>query len=334
MFHVDQIYISRLSSKLERFAKKRDHLFNCRCPLCGDSQKKTYKARGYIYIRKNNYNYVCHNCGASMSLASFIKIVDPNLHKEYVFEKWKSGQTGSRKNVKEPEFTFEKPVFKKKVCDFDHAIKISDLPENHSARVYCERRMIPRLDLLYYTNDFHKLVNSVTTGYEKLLKEERIIIPSFDKECNLIALQGRALGNSEMRYITIKVDDDAPKIFGMERVDNDKTVYVVEGPIDSLFIENSVAMMGSDVDISVFDAYDDVVFVMDNEPRNKQIVDRMQQIISAKKRVVIWPEKIKEKDINDVIMSGIDSSELMSIISKNTFEGLTAKLEFSTWKKC
>ena len=93
-------------------------------------------------------------------------------------------------------------------------------------------------------------------------------------------------------------------------------------------------MMGSDVDISVFDAYDDVVFVMDNEPRNKQIVDRMQQIISAKKRVVIWPEKIKEKDINDVIMSGIDSSELMSIISKNTFEGLTAKLEFSTWKKC
>jgi len=334
MIHIDQIYISRLSHKLDRFAKKRDHLFNCRCPLCGDSQKKTFKARGYIYLRKNNFNYMCHNCGASMSLGKFMEIVDPVLYKEYVFEKWKDGQTGKRKNLKEPEFKFESPVFKKKVCDFSHAIKISDLPVNHSARVYCENRKIPRLDLIYYTNDFHKLVNSLTEGYDKLIKEERIVIPSFDEECNVIALQGRALGNSDMRYITIKIDEEKPKIFGIERIDKDETIYVVEGPIDSLFIDNCVAMMGSDIDISLFDEYENVVFVMDNEPRNKQIVDRMQHIIDSKYHCVIWPEKIKEKDINDIILSGISSVELKQIISKNTFAGLQAKLEFASWKKC
>lgn len=334
MIHIDRIYISRLSSSLERFTSKRDHLFNCRCPLCGDSQKKTYKTRGYIYIRKNNYNYMCHNCGASMSLGAFIKLINPELYKEYVFEKWKDGQSGSRKNIPEPKFNFKKPVFKKTKCDFKFATKISDLPENHHARTYCENRKLPKLNLIYYTEDFSKMVNSMTSSYEKLLKEERVVIPCFDEECNVIALQGRALGKSEMRYITIKLDEEKPKIYGLERLNKDETVYVVEGPLDSLFIDNAVAMMGSDIDISLFDDYQDVVFIMDNEPRNTQIVDRMQNIIANKKKIVLWPEKVKEKDINDMRLSGIGDIELKEIISKNTLFGLQAKLQLSSWKRC
>lgn len=335
MIHVDKIYISRLSTRLDRFTEKRNNLFNCRCPFCGDSQKKTYKARGYIYIRKNNYNYMCHNCGASMSLSSFMKQIDPELHKEYVFEKWKEGQTGSRKNVPKPEFNFSAPTFSRTtVCDFELGTKIVDLPDGHPAKSYCIERQLPKLDVLYYTDNFKKLVSKLTNDYDNLLEEERIIIPFFDEFCNVFALQGRAIGKSNMRYVTIKIDEEKTKVYGLDRVNKDETVYVVEGPIDSLFLENSIAMAGSDINVEYFTDWKDVVFVLDNEPRNRQIVDKFEKLIDSDQNVVIWPEKIKEKDLNDMILSGIDSFELSTIISKNTTCGLEAKLKLNQWKRC
>ena len=335
MQHIDKIYISRLGAKLERFTEKRSNLFNCKCPLCGDSKKKSYKARGFIYIRKSNFNYMCHNCGASMSLSAFMKQIDPELHKEYVLEKWKSGQTGSRKNIATPEFKFDAPTFtKSKVCDFNLGTKVVDLPDNHPAKIYCIERKIPKLDLLYYTNKFKSLVSELTDGYDNLIEEERLVIPFFDSDCSVFALQGRALKQSGMRYITIKIDEEKTKIYGLERLDPTKTSYVVEGPLDSLFLENSVAMAGADVDLQYFSEWKDVVFILDNEPRNKQIVDKYVKLIDAGFKVTVWPEKVKEKDLNDIILSGIDTSELKQIISKNTTYGLQAKLRVNNWKRC
>lgn len=336
MQHIDKIFISRLSPKLDKFTEKRNNLFNFRCPLCGDSQKKSYKTRGYIYIRKTNYNYMCHNCGASMSLSAFMKQIDPELHKEYVLEKWKEGKTGRRQNVSDkPEFSFAAPEFKNtSKCEFSLGTKLTDLPSDHHALKYCIERNIPNLELLYYTDNFKKMVSNLTNDYDNLLEEERIIIPFFDESCSVFALQGRAIGKSNMRYITIKIDEDKPKIFGLERIDPNKTVYVVEGPIDSLFVDNALAMAGSDVDKSFFKRYEDVVFILDNEPRNLQIVKKMESIINDGYKIFVWPEKIKQKDINDVILSGIDTSELMSVISKNTTSGLQARLQFNNWKRC
>jgi transcription elongation factor Elf1 len=332
---VDKIFISRLAPMLDKFTQKRDNLWNCRCPICGDSKKKSYKTRGFIYVRKNKYNYMCHNCGASMSLANFIKTVSTDLYDEYVVEKWKEGQVGSRdsipKEVAQP-FKFEKPEFKN-TCEFDFGDKISDLDDNHPAKKYCLDRKIPNLDVLYYTDNFKYIINGITDEYDNLIEEERIIIPFFDEKCDLIALQGRALGKSDLRYITIKIDHDKPKIYGLDRVVTDKTLYVVEGPLDSLFLENSVAMAGADVDLAYFDAFDDVVFVFDNEPRKPEIINRINSIIEKNYKVVVWPDSLKEKDINDMILSGIDTFELRKIISKNTVSGLKAKLRLTNWKK-
>ena len=137
-----------------------------------------------------------------------------------------------------------------------------------------------------------------------------------------------------MRYVTIKIDEEKTKVYGLDRVNKDETVYVVEGPIDSLFLENSIAMAGSDINVEYFTDWKDVVFVLDNEPRNRQIVDKFEKLIDSDQNVVIWPEKIKEKDLNDMILSGIDSFELSTIISKNTTCGLEAKLKLNQWKRC
>ena len=336
MIHIDKIYINQLSHQLERFTQKKDNLYNCRCPLCGDSKTKAWKARGFFYQKGNQFNYMCHNCGASMTLYSFLEQVSPKLSKEYKIEKWKSGQTGRPTPVKETDnkYNFDfKPKFKRR-CSFDFGTKISDLGVDHPARVYVEERKIPHDGLLFYTDDFKSVVEKLTKDRYKLIEnDKRIVIPFYDDNCNIIALQGRSIGESNMRYITIKIDEDAPKIYGLERLNAEQKTLVVEGPFDSLFLENSIAMAGSDIDVDYFKELD-VVFVFDNEPRNKQIVDRMEKVISQNFDIFFWPKNIKTKDINDAILSGIDSSEILDIISKNTTSGLNAKLILSSWRKC
>ena len=83
---VDSKYIGLVSSRLQKFKRVKDNLYNFRCPICGDSQKNKNKTRGYIYQVKNNTNFKCHNCGASMSFNNFVKTIDPTLHKQYTLE--------------------------------------------------------------------------------------------------------------------------------------------------------------------------------------------------------------------------------------------------------
>lgn len=354
MLYIDHNYINLLSVRLERFTKKRADLYNCRCPLCGDSKKNSYKARGFFFAKKNNFFYRCHNCGASMSLSQFLKIFDAELHQQYTLERWKENkqseivvpkkQSTNLKfyyNYKEDsvlaveaekdDYGFDyKPKFKSKL---PYTEKIDDLPNDHPAKKYIRGRKIPKTENLYYSADFKKTVDELVDGYNLEENDSRIVIPFFDENKNLIYLQGRSLGNNSLRYITIKIND-GQKVYGLDRIDPSKTVYVTEGPIDSLFLDNAVAMAGSDIDLNYFNKYDDVVFIYDNEPRNLDIVNKMSKIISSKFGLVIWPNKLKEKDINDMILTGYDNLELQDIISKNTTYGLETKLKLATWRRC
>ena len=361
MLYIDHTYINLVGSKLERFAKKRDNLYNCRCPLCGDSQKHSYKARGFFFEKKSKFFYMCHNCGASMSLGKFLSIVDGEIHKQYTLEKWKDNhpKIEQKKEEHKPlkfyyDFRDNSVLVKEEQTEFNIDFKakfkdklkgmtpIKKLDDSHPAKRYLVNRKIPNLDVLYYTEDFKSTVNTLLSKfgdnsrlYDRLVdNEKRIVIPFFNENKKLIALQGRSLDSSGMRYITIKIDEDAEKIYGLERVDKSKTVYVTEGPIDSLFLDNAIAMAGSDVGLKYFDKFNDVVFVFDNEPRNPQIVKRMLNVIQTGFSIFVWPNKIKEKDINDVILSGMSVLELQDIISKNISNGLEAKLKISVWKKC
>ena len=125
------------------------------------------------------------------------------------------------------------------------------------------------------------------------------------------------------------LDDDAPKIYGLDTIRTDKPIYIVEGPFDSTFVENSVAMCGADVDVGSL-GWSDYIWIYDNEPRNREITNRISKTIDRGDKVVIWPENIDDKDINDMVMSGLD---VMSVIESNIYSGLEAKLKFTTWKK-
>ena len=319
---VDSKYISLISSRLQKFKKVKNNLYNFRCPICGDSQKNKNKTRGYLYQVKNNTNFKCHNCGASMSLNNFIKTLDSTLYKQYTMEKFKEGHTGKNFVVDEPKFEFKKPVFKK-------SINLPKASSNPIAKRYLENRKIDP-DKFYYADRFKSWTNTQKKTFDTIGRDEpRIVIPMYDETKNLIGFQGRALDKSPNKYITIMIQDEAPKAYGIETIDKTSTVYITEGPFDSTFIRNSIAMCGADADVHGW-GISNPVWVYDNEPRNREIVERISRTIDNGDSVIIWPTNISEKDINDMILAG---HEVMSMLKSNTYHGLEAKIKFNNWKK-
>ena len=320
---VDSKYIGLISSRLQKFKRVKADLYNFRCPICGDSQKHKNKARGYFYQVKTNTNYKCHNCGVSLSFNNFLKQIDATLHKQYVMEKFKEGHAGGRNFVvEEPKFNFKKPVFKKSL-DLPRA---SEVP---IATKYLEKRKIDP-NLFYFTSEFQKWTNTHKQTFNNINKDEsRVIIPLHDTEKNLIGFQGRSLGPNSVKYITVMLNEDAPKIYGLDKINETKPIYITEGPFDSTFVENSVAMCGSELDVRTF-GWSNYIWVFDNEPRNREIVERIDKTIGRGDKIVIWPKQIVEKDINDMVLSGHD---IMSILQSNTYSGLQAKVKFNNWKK-
>ena len=320
---IDSKYITLISSRLPKFKRVKPNLFNFRCPICGDSQKHKNKARGYFYQVKTNTNFKCHNCGASLSLNNFLKQIDSTLHKQYTLEKFKEGHAGGRNFVvEEPKFEFKQPVFRKGL----------DLPKASDvtvAKEYLEKRKLDP-SKFYFTNKFKQWTNTQKKTFDTIGRDEsRIIIPMYNEDKILIGFQGRSLGPNSVKYITVMINDDAPKIYGLDTIETEKPIYILEGPFDSTLVENSVAMCGSDIDIGSF-GWSDYIWVFDNEPRNREIVNRISKTIDRGDKIVIWPSTVTEKDVNDMTMSG---HNVMNLLESNTYSGLKAKIKFNNWKK-
>ena len=321
-------YLNLISSRLEKFKRKGDYLWNFRCPVCGDSKTNKNKARGFVFQMKGNLLYKCHNCQVSVPFPKLLEDLDQAMYKQYCLEKFKENNTTKKVDMRKVKRVVSTtPKFKVNILS--SLTPIDNLNNSHPAKEYLLTRQLPT-QALYFTEKFKEWTNSVKPNtFQDITKDEpRIIIPFIDKEGVVFGYQGRSLSNDGLRYITILLEEERPKIFGMNRIDYDKTIFITEGPFDSLLLENAVAMAGADV--SIVDFGGDTVFVYDNEPRNTQITDRIKKHIDDGHKVVIWPSNIKEKDINDMYLKG---HPVVEIVKLNTYQGLTAKLKFNDWKK-
>ena len=331
--YTDQKYVGLISPRLELFKQVRQNLWNSRCPICGDSQKNRSKKRLYIYAKKQDLFVKCHNCGFGSNLGNFIKQLDPHLHSQYIVERYKAGETGQRKS-KEPEFHFEKPKFKPQPTKINLP-PIGKLDKEHFARKYFESRKIPESfkDKVYFAEDFKEWAQSVSKiDYSNLGKEEpRMVIPFFDMEGKLIAAQGRALGKNELRYITVKVEEDSLKIYGLDRWNPEDHTYIVEGPIDSMFLPNCLAVAGGDL-LTYNGDKEKTTLIFDNEPRNIHTIKKIMDSISKGWSVVIWSKERKFKDINDLIISGLSTDEILDMINTRTMKGLEADWAAREWR--
>lgn len=329
--YVDTKYITLASTKLERFLKKGPHLFQCRCPFCGDSKKNKLKSRGYFIRDKNEMFYKCHNCNLALPMWKFLKMLDKTLYSQYKVEEYMDIHGQEKEKVPDYSAALVKPVFTKKI----NLPKISELNDDHIAKQYVIDRKIPKFhwDRLYFAEDFLRFCDEHFPEHGKKLPRDdmRLVIPFWDQKKILQGVQGRTLSNSDVRYITIRAREDMIKVFGLDLIDFTKPIMVVEGPIDSMFLTNSIATMDASLSriIKVLGDYD-YVFVHDNERRNAEIIRTMRQSINTGKKVCIWPSNVMQKDINDMVLAGLNPQE---IISKRTFSGPRAMLEFEMWRK-
>lgn len=328
---VDRKYLLLVSSNLERFTQKNVDLFNFRCPICGDSEKSKIKSRGYIYRKGDDYFYTCKNCGAGHNFYNFLEIVNPSLLSEYKMESFKENRFGNRQYYK-PKVEEYKP---KSVPKFNIPT-IKSLSDEHFAKKYVMGRKIPEkyYDDLFYADDFKSFVESLNLDQEFTFKEDdkRLIIPFYNSKKEITYLQGRALSSdNKIRYITITIDKRYPKIFGLDRLNQNKKIYVFEGPIDSMFIENSIAT--ADANLTKSDVVNgNKVLVFDNQPRNKQLAKIIKDSIDDNHKVCLLPET-DGKDINEMILSGMQPEQIKEMIDKHTFEGLSAQMEYTRWRK-
>lgn len=330
---IDMKFANLLSNRLERFSVKSMHPYrvNCRCPICGDSQKSKTKARGWILEKSHELTvFYCHNCNASHNLRYFLKVVDPMLYNDYVAE---HGLEKLSTKKKEPKaLNFKTPKFRKKGSPLLKLKKISQLMPNHKARVYVESRKIPTSKhyKLYYASRFVEYVNSLVPGKLEMKEHSRLVLPFIDARGEVFGFQGRAFDKDQLRYITIMLDESKEKVYGLQDLDYNSKYTVVEGPIDSLFLDNSIAMAGASFNTLL--KPENATIVFDNEPRNKQIVEKMERCVQQKYRVCMWPDT-PGKDINEMIINGMKSADIQLIIDSNSYRGLEAEVRLVTWKK-
>lgn len=318
-----------LSSKLQRFKQIKNN-WNFRCPICGDSEKNERKARGWLLNKNGNIYYFCHNCGIKLSFKNFLKRLDFSLYNDYLLELIaENKETQPDTKVEDSKFVTD--------TNFDLKLKkVSQLQPNHYCKQYVLDRRIPSEFhyKLFFTPKFKDWTNSlIPNKFENLDKDEaRLIFPFLDKNKKFFGFQGRSFGNSFNKYITIMLDENFPKIFGLDTANFDKPLYVVEGPIDSLFIENGVASCGGSLLLDEFNSAKDII-IYDNEPRSKITKSKLQKAINKGWKVCVWPSHLAYKDINDMILAGMTRHEVKNLIDQNTYSGLSANLKLIEWDK-
>lgn len=336
---IDVKYVNLLSSRISKITKKNDYLWNLRCPICGDSKKNLNKMRGYIFRKTNDLFYQCHNCGIGLSIGNFIKTLDEGLHKRYVLERYSQGE-GGRSNFKSPTFEFKPIRFDKisKNIEYQNAQKLTELSSDHICIQYAKSRKIPEqfYSDLYFTSKFSSFIKELDSDNEKeLIDEERLVIPIRDSYDQIIGVSARSLSDkNKLRYITLNFSKNK-FYFSKNKINTNKPVRIVEGAIDSFFVDNCIASCSSALSATaeLIDATDKIL-VFDNEPRNKQIVHLIEKAIDKNHSVVIWPTEIIGKDVNEMILKGLSLQELNDTIERNSVSGLKAKLKFASWRKC
>lgn len=335
-YFIDTKYLNMIGHRLPLFAKKKADLWNCRCIICGDSKTNKKKARGYFYRQKNDLYYKCHNCLASQHFGTFLKHLDPHTYQQYVFERYSKGENGPKahKNA-EQLITFEQPVFKSKSLLDEVAIRLDKCDMDNEAVKYCVSRKIPvdKFSQLYYIPSV-KDIKKIAPQYDSIRTEEpRLLLPFYDESGELTGVTMRGLRGESLRYIMIKLQDDAPLMFGINTIDRTKPITIVEGPIDSLFLNNSLACAGTGFGkIETLDLpKEHITIVFDNQPRNVEVCKIVEKYIKLNYQVVIWPCGYQEKDINEFVENG---KNVQQIIREHTYQGLMAQLKFTEWRNC
>jgi len=336
----DWKFINLISTSIDGFSRKGENVYNFKCLFCGDSSKNKSKKRAYLICNNDTTTYYCHNCSISLNLKDFIKEKFPALYNDYITDSFIGKKIYIEK--KKPINTLLDISKSKNFNILKSLPKISDLDKNHIVRKYLENRKIPTKYLynLFYVDKFKEYTNTFLPDKFKTLDndEPRIIFPLTSQNGDIIGYQGRSLDkSSKIRYITIILNEYYPKIYGLSEIDTNYKIYVTEGPIDSMMLDNAIASCGGAI-ISELEKLNILkhkfIIIYDNEPRNPDVVRNIRKTIEHGYSTFLWPSDLHFKDLNEwYCNSAVSFNTIKKTIDSNVYSGLNAELRFSQWRK-
>lgn len=331
MDYIDLKYIRLVSVYLSGFKEISSTLWRCRCPICGDSKKSQSKTRGYLFVKEGNVFFMCHNCGWSGGLYKLMKEVAPSLCRGYIFDRF-----GEKKIKTEVPTAKSTELVRRLIKDelFAECKRISDLDPSHPSRAYLEGRMIPeeRFFELYHIDNVVDFAESLDRYKGRNFPKSRaILIPFYDEEKSIMYVSARLL-DGDLRYITFEVQG-GKKIYGLDKVDWTKLVYVCEGPFDAMFVDNCIAVAGGsllqEVKYLRERAKKGFVMIFDRDyTTNNEIYNNLEKAIGSGVPVILYDAKFKAKDLNAAVEAGMPRENLMAYLESRTFNGMSARLEF------
>lgn len=348
--YVDEMYIGMMGQRLSLFTQAGPRLWNFRCPICGDSTTDPYKKRGYFYVDKSqeSYNYICHNCSASHKLYRFIEFVFPDLLRNYKLEKFVGNRRGSLEQEKSIPSKAAAPTpnllteeVKVEETDDDEVdtdlFPIYYLEDDHPAlRYLLVERKLPEdiLDRFFFAPSYVNWVEKVTHKERLLPEHSRIVLPYSKTNGETYRYVARAYEGDDFgkKYLYTEISEGS-RFYNFYNIDPKKFVYVVEGQIDCLLLDNAVAIGNAKYAKGDFKAFDDYTIVPDNQPRNFHVVQSIEKAIENGHPVVIWPNATAGKDINDLWKSGMSKQEIQDLIQRNTHRGIRATIALNRWKR-
>lgn len=342
--YADKKYISLIAPRIDKFHWKSPNLGLGRCPFCGDSKKNPNKTRFYFYVLAGKWKTKCHNCGYANAFGTFLKQFDVSLHKEYTLE-----HIGFRRkednDISDAEFLVAADVrydTSEAYTALNKLKKISSLKPEHPAWKYVHSRRIPNEyhavlrwcpGFMHWTNQL--VPGKFSPGAQKAHEEGRVIIPFFNKHRRFFAYTGRSLSETaEVRYITIVLNGHETMLWGLDRHDPKKRSWVVEGPLDAMFIPNTIALAGSGISsLTKVGNRDSLIVAYDNEPRSKETKAKILSAIDNGYPVVIWPDGLEPKDINKMVLAGYSISHIEHMMERHTYSGVGARMRLDAWSK-
>ncbi len=320
MNHLDDYYTRQLSFRLQ-LAQYKNGVLLARCPICLDSKKNKYKRR-FVVVEKDQTTFCyCHNCGYSSKLYWFLKEYHPDLYNQYRMDLFKPS------NKPKEDLNFAKGLGQYKPKPKQTTLDLLPVSANKQCLDYCISRKLPT-NKLFYSANFQETVKLFNTEIDsnRIEPYHRLVIPFYDKDKNLVVMQGRALDKG-IRYVTIKLHDDINKYYGLDCLDDTKPHYVLEGALDSLFLDNSIAVC--DANLTRY-KHPNAIYIFDNQYRNSQICNLIEKAIAGNCKVVLFDKHIIGKDINEMVLNGYN---VKGVVVDSIYQGLTAKLKFSNLKK-
>lgn len=349
----DDKYLRMVIPHLDRFVQKANHTYNFRCPLCGDSEKNQYKSRGYIFPKGDVLMFKCHNCSLALPFSALLKRLSRQLYKEYILEKLADERQTAQP---EPEPVSEPPA-KAQERPYSHdptagtgIDRLSNLEglESHPCRsVYRWARDVRKLSFeackrLYTSDRAHTWIRELVEPEKAVKVQDGIpyLIQPFRLPGEWFGAQLRPVDKKD--FVTFRWAREPLKMFGLEAWDSRKLTYIVEGPIDALFVPNAISPCGSDL-LQGYTTLETMfpkhglhdverVYVWDNEPRNTEVCRHIRNAITMNESVVIWErsgtDKTILKDINDMVRAGKD---IETLLRRRTFKGMSAQIAFAAW---